>query len=552
MKPITKEDLQRIRQKTSEERVYLFQPREEPIEKKVRRYELFKLYYFPKKYNLGFSESHRKSDEFKMRMQEREIKRYSETTYPGFGKSTDLKTLALYGALYGLEKYIVYQSSVQANVDTFCTDIMMLSLEQEILRDYNKGLLMVNTKTGVKNVEDLKDSFAKRRLDLVFWNGRKVRFEGGGIERSIRGATFTQANGETTKPTLGILDDISTTKIAFEDTRFLKILAYREEMFRSLEGARGIMFECGNITIGNAVSKEIIRERKIPFFVVPLTKPPYFFDGEKVEYLKQDDGEPNAKNFTKTEREAVEKNLELKESVYSSAEEKQKNHSTYEQEYECIINSREDMIFHGIEMPIKEDARTEIINGCKVFIREEYQEGDEYIAFTDASEGVGRDPNATVILNITKGRLVAYSQENLIPPEQFGEMCCELNRRYDAYWGIENNGIGYVIIAVAKKNYETSKLYIEIKRDKTGERQEKKFGLTMRDDVKMRMVSGFLHRMKQDGFELGLGEVVQQFKEMTYDDLKGGRRLRGHHFEAVLCVCGAWYIHDSKVFVGIV
>jgi hypothetical protein len=84
-----------------------------------------------------------------------------------------------------------------------------------------------------------------------------------------------------------------------------------------------------------------------------------------------------------------------------------------------------------------------------------YQVGNVYVAASDTSHGVGKDYNATVVMNVRTGEIVADIFNNTMKPDDFAFYSVELLKHYrHPKWFIEDNDWGATTIDNARKlNY---------------------------------------------------------------------------------------------------
>jgi len=90
-------------------------------------------------------------------------------------------------------------------------------------------------------------------------------------------------------------------------------------------------------------------------------------------------------------------------------------------------------------------------------IYEEPIDGKSYVMAVDCSDGVGRDYNTFVVLEVSEMpyRIVATYRNNLIEPMMFPEVINRIGKHYnDAYVVVENNNMGGQVAGILFYDYE--------------------------------------------------------------------------------------------------
>ena len=102
-------------------------------------------------------------------------------------------------------------------------------------------------------------------------------------------------------------------------------------------------------------------------------------------------------------------------------------------------------------------------------IYRDFHLGEVYVAASDVSLGVGRDYQATVIMNARTGVIVADILSNTINEELFAMLTMELLEVYgNPKWWIEFNLYGRRVVEIAQANQYRNLGYRDAKREKAG------------------------------------------------------------------------------------
>ena len=547
-----KETLKRIADLLPEERVEFFRPRKESEKKWSDRFQLWKTFYFPERHFFKPHIYQRKQNMFKQRLMDRTIKSYAEIGFAECGKTSDFRYFVIYSIIYGIDKYVIYQSSVQANSDNFIQSIISLITTKQFKLDY--GEVINENKAGL-NIKEKKRKLNKKYLD--FKNGATIESKPFGS--SIRGATDIETGR---KPTMYISDDIVTSKIAISEVQKEGIKMMRDEALRSTDSSFGINIFLGNVVPGGGISNEIIEKRQMPFMVIPITNKVYYitWGGSSIEYIERPEEEyTNWWGKWKLTNSHIRRENEKrpKHKWYSSVEEKKLLLPQFESEYECVLTSAKDRYFYGYkEQSTSTPLKTLMVNEIKLFIYKEKEEERvsndpynrvrlRYIVGIDPSTGEGGDHTSLVVYDKVNGEVVAYAQENRATQKEWLPVISHINSLYEIgqrrpKFVIERNGVGVGLIELIRNSSMSIDLYREKQKDKVGGKVSHKYGFTTTETSKNKILSK-LHS-DINNIKLNDENIIRQVETMTFKDLKSQTRTSGldHNFDAVMALAMAF------------
>jgi hypothetical protein len=125
------------------------------------------------------------------------------------------------------------------------------------------------------------------------------------------------------------------------------------------------------------------------------------------------------------------------------------------------------MMNEALKQPkIKVDAD---IDYRYINIYRDFHLGEYYVAASDVSLGVGRDYQATLIMNVRTGVVVADILDNTINEEEFAFQSMKMLEIYgNPKWWIEHNLYGRRVIEIAQSNKYRNLGYRDSKREKPG------------------------------------------------------------------------------------
>ena len=171
------------------------------------------------------------------------------------------------------------------------------------------------------------------------------------------------------------------------------------------------------------------------------------------------------------------------------------------------------------KISVKKDLDYNYIN-----IYRDFHLGEVYVAASDVSLGVGRDYQATVVMNARTGVIVADILDNTIDTERFAELTLDLLGVYnDPKWWIEENMHGKRVIAVAKNKYYRNLGYRDTKREKAGFVTDEK--------TRMDLFASLIPAINNKQLTVFNPKGVEQFGSMIKNADKAGRieaRPTGH------------------------
>ena len=160
----------------------------------------------------------------------------------------------------------------------------------------------------------------------------------------------------------------------------------------------------------------------------------------------------------------------------------------------------------------------------RINIYRDYHAGEFYIAASDVSLGVGKDYQATVIMNVRTGVVVADILDNHTNEEEFTLLSMEMLKLYNnPKWWIEFNLYGRRVIDIAKSSGYRNLGYRDSKREKPG--------FVTDERTRADLFSGLVSAINNYQITMYNSEGVRQLSSMIRNANKNGRieaRSGGH------------------------
>ncbi len=171
------------------------------------------------------------------------------------------------------------------------------------------------------------------------------------------------------------------------------------------------------------------------------------------------------------------------------------------------------------KISVKQDLDYDYIN-----IYRDFHLGEVYVAASDVSLGVGRDYQATVIMEAKKGVIVADILNNTIDVEQFTMLTLQLLDVYNnPKWWPEYNLYGRRVVEIAQANNYRNLGYRDAKREKPGFITDEK--------TRMDLFASLIPAINNNQLTIFNPKGVEQFGSMIKNADKNGRieaRPSGH------------------------
>jgi len=157
-------------------------------------------------------------------------------------------------------------------------------------------------------------------------------------------------------------------------------------------------------------------------------------------------------------------------------------------------------------------------------IYRDFHLGEVYVAASDISLGVGRDYQATVVMNARTGVVVADILDNTINEERFAFLSMQLLDVYNnPIWWPEFNLYGRRVIEIAQSNHYRNLGYRDVKREKPGFITDEK--------TRMDLFAALIPSINNNQITIFNPKGVEQFGTMIKNADKQGRieaRPSGH------------------------
>jgi hypothetical protein len=218
-----------------------------------------------------------------------------------------------------------------------------------------------------------------------------------------------------------------------------------------------------------------------------------------------------------------------------------------------------DMVFDRRKMDellrMCQDAR-EVNGGLSVW--SEYNPSHRYAIGADTSEGIGRDANASAIIDFSQTpceQIASYANPN-IGPDTFGY---ELERQGNLYGKCfiapEQNNTGMTTITILKQVYPIDKIYRREERDRISNTLTKKLGWRTTGQTKPEMIYKLKSAVEEGKLVIRDRRILKEMREYGLSDLSDGTSTR--HFDLLMAVAIAWQMNAqakpaedmSKVYI---
>lgn len=430
--------------------------------------------------------------------------------------------LAAWCICYAKKKYINWDSYDGDNSEAALFDIALaLQTNTKILRDF--GHLYWEDRAGYTQ-EGIKESKLKRISNFITRNG--VRVEAHTTQESTRGRVF----GER-RPDLYILDDIENFKTKDSLLLTQKIIAHIDELRAGKSQDTAILYLGNYITNAGVIEylRQLLKknkkakERFIPVIIngKPAWPAKYVLTDEEALKANRNITDPKLRKISLQSKER-----ELRTPVFQTE----------------MMNAPEkagDMIFTSRrikELIEKCSPPSEIIAGLKLW--EKYNPSHRYAIGSDSAEGVMLDSCASVIIDLTIGKVVGTFEDNEIKPDIFG---AELARQGKLF-GIcltapEINHPGTATLVVLQQLYPEEKIY---------KRSETEFGFKTTAANKGEIIYNLRTAVEDGILEIPDKDLLEEMLAYTVQDLRQlGRKLgMTRHFDKLMACAIAWEMRN--------
>jgi len=184
----------------------------------------------------------------------------------------------------------------------------------------------------------------------------------------------------------------------------------------------------------------------------------------------------------------------------------------------------------------------EINGGLSVW--DGFNPSHRYAIGADTSEGVGRDSNASAIIDFSKfpcEQIASYANAN-IAPDTFGY---ELNREGELYGKCliapEQNNTGFATITVLKDKYPIDKIYRREERDRVSNVITKKLGWRTTSQTKPEMIFKLKSAVEEGKLVIRDARILKEMREYGISDLSDNATTR--HFDLLTATAIAWQMN---------
>ena len=164
----------------------------------------------------------------------------------------------------------------------------------------------------------------------------------------------------------------------------------------------------------------------------------------------------------------------------------------------------------------KISVKKEGLDYAYINIYRDFHLGEIYVAASDVSLGVGKDYQATVIMEARKGIIVADILDNTIDVEQFTKLTLQLLDVYNnPKWAPEFNLYGRRVIEIAKSSEYRNLVYRDDKRKKPGFFTDEK--------TRMDLFASLIPAINNNQLTIFNPKGIEQFGSMIKNADKNGR-----------------------------
>ncbi len=442
-------------------------------------------------------------------------------------KTTIAKIYACYLGAYGKKKYINFDSYEKENAENSLFDIRLwFQTNKKLIADF-----------GQLYFEEHKEKSTMKRVGaFILKNG--VKYEAFSTQESVRGRVY-----QDVRPDAFFLDDTEISKTVRSAVITRAIISHIDELMAGLSPTAILVMTCNYISDAGVVQYMLDKAKDNSRFITRRVDAE--IDGKPSWPAKyaMTDLEAGARNVNKPEHPTVSlesKKQDLGEKVYMTE----------------MMNSPEasgDLVFDRakVDEAIKRaKPHLEDKSGFKVWDR--FNPAHRYAIGGDTAKGVGRDSNASVMMDFTQfpNKVVGTYANNQIAPDIFAH---ELKRQGDMYGtcliGPEVNNTGYATITTLKSIYPVEKIYRKIFKGKVAsivDKPKDEFGWETNAATKPTMLYEFKKAFEDGHIEINdisLLNEMRKYNQADLSDLKNDPEAT-RHFDKLMAACVCWQMRN--------
>jgi hypothetical protein len=438
------------------------------------------------------------------------------------GKTSLAKMFLVWNICYQFKHYINWDSYDRKSGEMSLFDVITwLQTNEKLIADFGH----LYTERQNDNVKQLKRVSA-------FITSTKIKVEVFSTGMPTRGRVYMQY-----RPQLFILDDVENSETIRSQPVTQSIIAHIDEMRAGLATDAAVLY-LGNYLSDTGVIRYVMElcarnprgiSRNIPVVLNGAIQ-------WKDKYVMTDE-EAGALNLN------IENPLKYKVSLES------KERDLGKQVY--AVEMMNDPIKAG-EMVFDRRKIDELIRYCQnpreinggLCVWDDFNPSHRYAIGADTSEGVGRDANASVIIDFSKipcEQIASYANPN-IGPDTFGY---ELKREGELYGKCliapEQNNTGLTAITVLKTIYPVDKIYRREERDRISNVLTKKLGWRTTSQTKPEMIFKLKSAVEEGKLMIRDLRILKEMREYGISDLSDNATTR--HFDLLIATAICWQMN---------
>lgn len=411
-----------------------------------RDFKYFALYYFPEFFIYEAAPFHLDMYEDLHKLGRGDFQYLVWVMFRESAKTSIAKMYATWCVCFKKKRYINFDSYEKENAEAALFDIAVwFQTNKRIIKDF--GQLYWEEKLLGKKVKVMK------RLN-TFITTNKVKFEAFSTQESTRGRIYNHM-----RPDLFVLDDIETFKTKRSSAITQGIIQHVDEMMAGLAPNASVLFLGNYITESGVVGYLMSKAREDPKF--------------RLRQVNATDrnGKPSwPDKYTKTDAEAakVNKKIQDPDERKVSLESKKRTLNSggrrvYEVEMENDPEASGELVFDRKKIDeLAKDCKPPDEDKAGFKLWDVFNPKHRYAIGADTAKGVGRDSNASAIVDFTRKPAVVVGTyaNNMMSPDVFGH---ELKRQGEMFGTClvapEINNTGYATTIELKGIYPIEKIF---------------------------------------------------------------------------------------------
>lgn len=430
---------------------------------------------------------------------------------------------------YQKKRFINVDSYDKANAESLLFDVVVnLQTNQKIIRDF--GHLYYRKKKAVKGDEEDPGSSMKRTASFITEN--KIKCEAFSTQETTRGRVYG-----IYRPDAYLIDDVETAKTKDSAAVRASIIAHIDELKAGLAGSACVLY-LGNYIIEDGVVSYIMdslkRNQRTRLRFVPVVD-----DRGNISWPDK---------YVKTDKEAAEINKTIEDPRKRKISLESKRRALGDAVYEAeMMNNPGKTGDYYFDRDLVKLAMSKCFDPKKVTgnfkMWFEYNPTHSYGIGGDTSEGIGRDSNASTVIDFTTrpNRVVATFADNKMSPNVFAH---ELKREGDMYGEAliapEINNTGYATIAELQLIYDN--IYRREVKNRISNQTTNEYGWRTTLGNKYDILGNFKTAWEDGELEIYDIELLTEMYHFRIADMNQIKAVPGmtRHFDKLMSAAIAW------------